>query len=508
MSAPLRRSAALAPGPALAVVAVVVALGLLVDGVLSPPRDDAVRSSAASPVVGASTCAVGSVGADGTLVATTVVPAGSDASGWGVVRAEAAGAVVTLGGPEPTGRPVAVPVEGVEGEVAVSARWEDVPLLLSRRWTVAAGERVPGTVEGPCPTAAATRWLVPGVATAGGAAARLHMANPSETPASVAVTFTTPEGPVAPTRLANLVVPAHGRTTISLNEFVPEEPDLGIEVVARAGSVVVEAEQTLEAAVGGVDGRSLVTAHPEPATDWTVPWVSAGDGESTWVWVTNPTDRATDVTLIVHTAEGPVVPPAGGLTLSPMSTQRIDLRGALGDGGVAAVTVRSTTEVPVVASGAVLRAVSGDAVRGGIAVVAGGIGGDVARAAVVADASGRSYTLALANPGDTPATVDVTLTPSVAEEAPRIISEALVVPAGGSLQLALGDHLPAEGGFAVQVDASEGGVVAGLVGASAEGPLDLSAALLQPFPSEVTAIAPEVRYDRSLLHPIDPVQID
>ena len=497
----------------LAAVVALVVTGLVVDATAIGTRELGPAAVEVPLLAGSSTCAAMDLGDASAVTATTVVaPREQDATATGgaggdeavaELRLEDDGEVRSLASPATDGGAVATAVAGDGGPVALAARWEGAPLLLSRRWSIDSTDRVPGTVEGPCPAEPSQRWVVPGVATAGGAAARLYLANPTDGPASLAVTFTTPDGPVAPTRLANLAVGAHDQVTVDLNQFVPEEPDLGVVVTTRAGLVVAEVLQTLEAAVGGVDGRSLVPARAEAREVWTIPWLASGDQETAWIWVTNPGEEATDVRLVLQTESGPVVPPDSGVTLPPGTTKRIDLRGALGEVGSAAVTVRSAPGVPIFASGAVLRAVEDDAVRGGIAVVEGlPASGGLHGALTAVGASGRERFLSIANPGDQDATVDVTVVGRSAVAA-RSVATGLVVPAGSSVRVELGEHTPLEGGFAVLVDAVEGVVAATVVAQDVEGPLNLTAVAARAFPTSVLVTERPVQRDRSLLHPID-----
>ncbi len=488
----------------LVLVAVVVGLGLVADGLVEPELATPPAVGDVPLLAGSTTCAAVSLDEASDVLASTVAWSPEDAEpGSATLRLAAGGDVRVLGEVATDGGTEATTVVGTERAAALTARWEQTPLLLSRRWTIDETQRVPGTVEGPCPAAPASDWFVPGLTTAGGAAAVLHLANPTEGSASLSVSFTTPDGPVSPTRLANLAVESHGQVTVDLNQFVPEEADLGVVVRSRAGRVVAEVVQTLEAAVGGVDGRSLIAAHPAPAEAWTIPWVRAGDQETAWVWVTNPGDAPTDVRLVLHTADGPVVPPDSGLTLEPGATQRIDLRGALAEIGTAAVTVRSAPGVPIVANGAVLRAVEEDAIRSGVTVVEAlpaSAGPQAALSAVGGE--GRERTLVVANPGEEDATVDVRVvgrTPSTA----RLVATGLVVPAGASTVLELGEDLPVEGGYAVVVEPTSGAVAASLVGTSLEGPLDLLSMAARPFPTTVEVVEPTVVRDRALLHPLD-----
>lgn len=496
----------------LALVATVVGLGLVVDNLVEPDvaADPAVRD--VPLLAGSTTCAALSLDEASDVTASSVAwlpgqsegsEASEDDAARATLRLATGGDVRVLGDLASDGGAEATLVVGDGPVAALTARWEGTPLLLSRRWSVDDSQRVPGTVEGPCPAEPAAEWIVPGVTTAGGASAVLHLANPTEGSASLGVTFTTPDGLVAPTRLANLAVEAHGQVTVDLNQFVPEEPDLGVVVRTRAGRVVAEVVQTLEAAVGGVDGRSLVAAHPAPAETWTIPWVSGSEQESAWIWVTNPGTSPTDVRLVLHTTDGPVVPPDSGLTLAPGSTERIDLRGALAEIGTAAVTVRSAPGAPIVASGGVLRAAEEDPVRSGVTVVEAlpATSGPQAALSAVGGA-GRQRTLVVANPGDEDAVVAVRVV-GRSTATTRLVATDLVVPAGASTAVDLGEHVPQDDGYAVLVVPSEGAVAATLVGTADEGPLDLLSMAARPFPTTITVREPSVVRDRTLLHPLD-----
>jgi len=279
-----------------------------------------------------------------------------------------------------------------EGPVGVAARWWERPVVASRVWQTSPADGAPGTVSGPCAAAPSPTWYVPGVSTADGGTARLYLANPFATDASVAISFTTPTGLQEPIRLQNVSVGAHSVVELELNEFIPREPDLGIVVQARSGRVVAEAVQQLDAAIGGVNGRALVRAAPRLAETWTIPWSlmdpvaftdddlpapdpdapdpdapdenaqggdgpivateSPGNGTNSWLWVSNPTPDAAAVTLTLHTATGSVVPDIGDeILIEPGRITRIDLRGLLPPGmSVAGATLRSENGVPIVAS--------------------------------------------------------------------------------------------------------------------------------------------------------------
>ena len=163
-----------------------------------------------------------------------------------------------------------------DGVAAAEARWFAHPMVTSRIWTVRPESGPRGVVSGACATAPDDDWLLPGLSTAGGASATVHVLNPFAEAASVGIVFLTPEGEVDPVRLRNQVVPANGTLVLDVNEFLPRQGDLAVEVRARSGRVVVEGVQRVDAAIGGVNGISLVRAATAARSTWTVPWALLG----------------------------------------------------------------------------------------------------------------------------------------------------------------------------------------------------------------------------------------
>lgn len=533
----------------LVVVAVVAVLaGLYADTELAVGAGVVQIAAGDQPTAGVATCAALDIEGEGGAVVTAVadVPPSDDVTTGARIDVLGATTPEVLADDLGPGEVVRAPVDVPDG-AAVSARWEGAPLILSRSLTAAEGARVRGGVDGPCPTDTAPRWIVPGVVTAGGASATLHIANPTTGTAAIRVTFTTPEGRIEPTRLGNLVVPAGGRVVVDLNEFAPERPDLGVEVEARSGRVVVEALQQLEAAVGGVDGRSLVAAAIAPAEEWTIPFVDGTEDASSWLWVTNPGETTTEVRIVVHGPDGPFVPPGAGTTLAAGSTQRIDLRGVLA-GTAGGVTVRSSEGAPIVVSAAVLRqgappatapaptpiepsdgggdapddattddtpeegdgtdgegspdddvAASDDlADRGGIAVVEA-VTAAAGRAAVLADVvDARPRTLWLSNPGDDEALVQLHVVRPGGSSA--ALGPVLSVPAGTSVAV----EVPVTAGDAVAVwlEVVAGRLAGALVSATDTGPLELTVSAARRFAGTPVTAIEAVRRDRTVLHPV------
>lgn len=484
------------------VILALVGLGAVLDRVAPAPSASTPVAAAEDAVAGAWICAVGDTADGSTLDLVTVaplaeggVPAVLSISTFGDGRALDRESARVF-----PGSAVATPVDGGVADLGAVVRWREVPAAVHRQWRVEAEGRPSGLVSGPCQSETSERWVVPGLATAGGAQAELVLANPFGSAASVAIDLTTTDGVVSPRRLENVVVPARAVLSIPLNEHAPERSDLGAIVSTRSGRVVVEAVQTYDAAIGGVEGRSLVAAAPEPAENWTVPALSTSEATPSWLWVTNPSEQPSAFTISLHTPSGGVVPEGfEELTLAPGTTQRVDLVGLLeGEDATAAATVTVENAVPVVVSGATqFRAETED--RTGITVSLGAADLDASWVVAAGAAAGRTVLLDLVNPSGAAASVDVALWTGSGLVRPEELA-GLSLPAGGTAVVDVTDSLgDAEGAAAVFANASEGELVAGLRAFASEGRRDAVAFVGVPSGRFRTpAGAPVVRFAPTL----------
>jgi hypothetical protein len=461
--------------PATVGLAVVVALAIAAVDVFAPPPPSSARSpevlAVATPVTGTATCVVGD-GREGT--GTSLAVARPDGLGDGAAGLE----LRVLGGGEVarTSLPTLAPGEhlrvgvGADAEQALGVDWRGGPVAVTRTWRLAPGDDLPaGTVAGPCPSEVASRWVLPGMITVGGSEARIRVANPFGTDATIAIGFVTPEGPEEPIALQNLSVPARGAYELDVNEVLPERADLAAVVRVLSGRAVVEGYQLTRAAIGDIDGASLLAASTSPSETWTVPWVADTDAEDPWLWVLNLGDRPAPVELTLHTADGGI-PPEGltEVTVAPGQLRRIDLRGTLPEGvSTAAITARSDG-APIHVAGAVQRAAdepaaTGFAVQLGVPAPAASwivSGGTVPE--------GRRERLQVVNPGSEPAELDVVVSDGSSASAPPEL-QGIVLGPGEQRQLVLDEVVADAPAWSAFVTATTGEVVVGRLGSGGGG---------------------------------------
>ncbi|MDQ3932314.1 MAG: DUF5719 family protein [Actinomycetota bacterium] len=365
------------------------------------------------------------------------------------------------------------PVAGTVGEVGATAQWWRVPTTVTRLWTRGASGEPSGLVAGPCESEPASTWYLPGVTTVGGAQARIVVSNPFDTDAAFSVTLLTSDGKETPELLKNVGVTSHSVRVVDLNAHAPERADLGAVVAVRAGRVVAEAWQSLNPAIGGIEGVSLAKLTTRPAPSWTVPWFPGG--EDAWVWAANVGDRPATLDLTVHTPGGGV-PPEGleEVIISPGTIRRLDLRGVLPAGlRNGAVTVASAEGGAIVVSGATqIRSARPE--RTGMSIQLGAVAPDSSWLLTSAASRGRGESLHLVNPTSDAAIVDVRVVAPNVDLQPGPL-QGVAVPAGAIVDLDLVAAVGDIGPHAVFVTARSGQVVPGIHGSSREGRLGLVA---------------------------------
>jgi hypothetical protein len=233
----------------------------------------------------------------------------------------------------------------------------------------------------------------------------LHLFNAFDRDAVVRVTFGTSTGPVALALTDNVAVPAGGTTTLVLDEFEPEQPDLAVTVETLTGRVVTQGVVALGSAPNqpGPTGIAVVAGTGAPDLDGAAAFARAGDTGTSWLSLYNPDEREAAVQVQVS---DPVAEEAAALedvTVPPGSVVRVEL-----DGTSASVEfgtrVESLNEVPVL----VTRLTAIRAADGAEGVAASSTDAPSHRWALVGGGTdGRTSRVALYNPTAEAVTVSV-----------------------------------------------------------------------------------------------------
>jgi hypothetical protein len=454
---------------------------LAVDRIAPPPgpaEPTVAEPATLTPISGASICAVGD-GRAGSELGVTAARPGEVGEGPAQID------VATFEDGEE--RAIAVPpvFPGVHGratvdggeELSTIVRWRGAPVAVDREWELVGDDELPpGTIAGPCPSELSDRWVVPGLITVGGSEARLRVANPFGTDATVAVGFVTPEGPEQPLALQNLSVPAQGSLEVDVNEVLPERADLAAVVRVLSGRAIAEGYQLTRSEIGDIDGASLLAASTAPSETWTVPWVADSETDDSWLWVVNLGDRPAPVEFTLHTADGGA-PPEGlsEVTVAPGQLRRIDLRGTLPEGATGAAVTARSDGAPIHLSGVVQRATEDPATSAFVVqlgsarpdtswIVSGGAIGE-----------GRREALQIVNPGSEAAEFTVTLFNGSTVSRPAELANLRLGPGENTL-LRLQAELAGADSWSAFVTVSDGELVVGRLGAGGrEGGLHLVA---------------------------------
>lgn len=310
-----------------------------------------------------------------------------------------------------------------EATTPVAVRWEGGPSVAS--WRIEAGD-TPGA---PCEPGPSETWHVAGLDTASGAKSTLHLFNPFSTDAVARVTFATPEGRVVLLLTDNLLVEGRGSTRIDLGEFQPEQPELGVTVEVLTGRLVAQAELVLQPVGerGGPSGRALIPAATAPRALWSFGYARVDESSTSSLSVLNTGDREAAVEVRVSSP----TPEAGLQEFSVPVGGVLDIDLAeLSQEPEFGVTAESVNEVAIVVDRVTTLRASG---REGLAVSRGGL--PATRWALVGGGAGeRRGRVTVYNPGEEPATLDLTAATDVPPE-----WRGAQVPANGWLSFNLVD---------------------------------------------------------------------
>jgi hypothetical protein len=222
-----------------------------------------------------------------------------------------------------------------------------------------------GLVAVNCTTASTQTWLVGG-GTSLGRRARLLLANPALTPATVDVAVHGPRGVVEAPQGNGVVVPARGQVAVQVDALAPDLSALALQVRARSGRVSAVLHDTLVRGANPAGADDVTAAAPAGRTQW-VPGVSVSP-PGTGALPTKPDDPGAVAVRVANPGPEPAV-------------ARVRLVGDAGsvplDRGVVSLAAGAVTDVPVtgVPAGMYAAVVEADA-----PVVAGALVGRAAAA--------------------------------------------------------------------------------------------------------------------------------
>jgi hypothetical protein len=229
-----------------------------------------------------------------------------------------------------------------------------------------------GLVTAPCQRPAAQSWLVGG-STELGSSARLVLANPGLTPASVTVRMWGASGPVELAGSPEFLVPPGSERVVLLEGVAAEQGRVVVEAAAVGGLVTayLQDSRMLGLVPAGVDD---VVAGNGPALRQVVSGVSVTgteDAEAAVLRVLAPGDEAGTIDVTLLGPDGPVSLPGADARLAPGTVLDIPLSGV--DAGDYTAVV--TADVPVVAGAMLARGGGSEEAVTDRAWVASGAGG-------------------------------------------------------------------------------------------------------------------------------------
>lgn len=212
---------------------------------------------------------------------------------------------------------------------------------------------VVGADAARCPRVVSENWYFPAGSSSLGYDERILVRNPFPDEAVVNVSFYTPTGRTTKANLAEVPVSAGETEFIAVNDYLRQQPVLGVSVHAERGRVVAwramfaESEDRPDGVIYGLGSTSATT-------EWYFPEGAVGQGLEEVITLLNPNKREAIVTIELATGDGPLQPPKlAEIRVPPGTIKPVSLPETLSardqDLGTVGATVTSTNGVGVVA---------------------------------------------------------------------------------------------------------------------------------------------------------------
>lgn len=239
------------------------------------------------------------------------------------------------------------------GSVAVTASGLGSEGLVATRTGLTPAGPGRGLADTACLPPSTDSWLV-GADGRIGFSDWLVVANPSDAPANVAISFWSSRGPLSPPGTSNLIFTPHSVLARPVSNFAPDVPGLALHVHANSGTVVAWVSE-LQFSGTTASGTDWIAPSVAPARTAVVTGFISG-ATFDRLDLVNPGDKDATVGLRLLTPTRNFVPAGHQSVVVPAGhTTSVDLSGSV-SGESAAVLI--TSDVPVTASGLTAQAPS------------------------------------------------------------------------------------------------------------------------------------------------------
>ncbi len=295
------------------------------DGFVVPPaRSSSSSAFCAAPTGGAATSTV-------YLSNSTVHPVRAVMTSVGPSGAGRSGPVQRMVEVPARGRAAVNPSAGLSaGSVASSLTFAGGGVVADQ---VVSGPG--GWSTAPCASQVSASWAFAGGSTTPGNALALALFNPAAPDAVVNVSFLTGNGLVTPQAYQGLIVPSGHLVVENIGQYVQNVADIGTVVAVQSGNLVSTEFQHSSAASGGL---ALRLGAPSLSTVWRFAQTTVRGGAHVDFDLANPGNATVTATLSLGLSEGSVVPRR--ITIPPVSIADYS---SSGTGGLPQRTLFSVT---------------------------------------------------------------------------------------------------------------------------------------------------------------------
>lgn len=296
----------------------------------------------------------------------------------------------------------------------------------------------------PSPSA---QWFFAEGSTGGDFETFILVENPNSSSVEVEMAFLTDD--IAKSAVAEVVVPANSRSTVKVNDYLPDEYDVSTYVEAQNGVVVCERAMYGNGRAWGTDSIGAIA----PNATWYLPEGSTEGGMETFVLLQNPGFTDVHANISFQTDGGLVTPPElQGVTIPALSRRTYKVNDY-------ATTYNVSTKVEALDGALVCeRAMyGGDRTWAHASIGSPSFGVDWYMAEGCTSNGMETFVL-IQNPAGADAVVNLSFQTGTGPVAPAGL-QGLVIPANSRYTINVGDYLPDNTNVSTRVVAVGGEVV-------------------------------------------------